>query len=101
MTRTEELQKHQDYLRLRTRHANKAALVAFRAAHSEHLHAELDLYVEKDMKMTIAEAEMNKQTTTADAKKNKQTAATSTSRGEAGPSIICVEMSGLELDNAF
>jgi hypothetical protein len=65
-------------------------MVVCRAAHLEHVHADLDFYDDKDM-----------QRATANAKKKNQQATMSTSREEAGPSVITVESSGSELDDAF
>jgi hypothetical protein len=83
MSRTEELHMLREYLQLRTHHAGEAAMAVFRTAQPEYMQAELDFYAKKDEKKKLAD--------TGNTEKKKKQATTSTSRGEAGPSIINVE----------
>jgi hypothetical protein len=48
-----ELQTRREYLPLRKRHADEAAMATFCVVLPEHLQTELDFYAEKDMKMAV------------------------------------------------
>jgi hypothetical protein len=97
MSHMEELQTRQEYLRLHTQTPHRRG-VPRRTPGS--CAGELDFYTEKDMKRATFKAKKKKRVAD-DAHKNKKRAAMSTSRGEAGPTIIYVELSGSELDDAF